>query len=166
MTARWETELAFADAFEMRRDAGTSEHLPCDPAPRPQKRTLVVNAAIDRDRQWTSGSPGASIPFLETLKILGGLVTNVEELDVERVILESGSASAADFLELLGIFGERFRGDVLLLNEDGGGFLSTFGLGGERVLFSPTRSDVELYFNLHGLTQMQRCPGARQYGVM
>src|SRR5690349_18921281 len=60
--------------------------------------------------------------------------------DVGRVIVD-GSATAAEFLELLSELPHEFGGDVLLINETHA-FLSAGGRGGDRVLYALKPDDV------------------------
>lgn len=116
----------------------------------PNRLTLVVDTIAERG--WTSAAATTGLLYLDSFEAVKQMMSGGAELDIERVILESGSADAADFLTLIANFGEEFGGDLLLIGADGGGFLSAIGRGGERVLYSPTERDVDFYLAIHGLT--------------
>lgn len=71
--------------------------------------------------------------------------------DVERVILDR-SATPVEFLRLLAALPPHIAGDVMLIGEDGGAFLSSVGRGGDRVLYALSSEDVAFYFETNGLT--------------
>ena len=71
-------------------------------------------------------------------------------LDVERIILDR-SATADEFLILLAELHDDVAGDLMLVREDGGGFLSASGRGGDRVLYALAPRDIEFYLETHAL---------------
>ena len=70
--------------------------------------------------------------------------------DLERVIID-GTATAAQFLELLTTLPAEFLGDILLVTRDGRGFLSSAGRGDGRVLYSLDERDLEFYLRANAL---------------
>ena len=70
--------------------------------------------------------------------------------DVERVILD-GCASAAEFLELLASLPHEFVGDVVFVSDQGSGFISAIGRGGDRVLNAFGSTDLDFYLETQGL---------------
>ena len=123
--------------------------------------TLIVLGSMSKERAWTRAAESTDLIFLDSFDALAGMMSGPAQLDIERVVLENGSAGAAQFLSLLASVGEEFSGDLLLIGGDGGGFLSAIGRGGERVLYWPSRNDVNLYLAVHGLTP----PGATQPSI-
>ena len=116
--------------------------------------TLVVTGPSSVAREWTSPAETTNLMFLDSFQWLESMIASGSELDIARVVLESGAASPTEFLSLLAKCGEDFRGDVLLVDASGGGFLSAIGRGGERLLYSPTRDDVNFYLWAQGLTKL------------
>lgn len=115
--------------------------------------TLVVTGPSPSQREWVSPAETTSLMFLDSYQWLEAMIASKSELDIARVVLDKGAASSTDLLRLLVSCGEHFRGDVLLIGPDGGGFLSAIGRGGERILYSPTQTDVEFYLWAHGLVK-------------
>ena len=75
----------------------------------------------------------------------------LQSFDVERLILHR-CATADEFLELLAAMPAELPGDVIFIREDGGGFLSAIGRGGDRVLYALGPRDLAFYIETHGLT--------------
>lgn len=71
--------------------------------------------------------------------------------DVERIILDR-CATADEFLHLLSALPSELAGDVLFMREDGSGFISAIGRGGDRVLYALNCSDIDFYIEMHALT--------------
>jgi len=71
-------------------------------------------------------------------------------LDVERIILDR-QLSAEEFLFLLAKLPHELAGDVVLLTESGGAFLSATGRGGDRVMYALAAQDVEFYLDNYDL---------------
>jgi len=90
------------------------------------------------------------IPNLALLRqaIHGGL-SGLRQ-DVERVVLD-GCASAAEFLDLLASLPMEFVGDVVFGTEQGPGFISAMGRGGDRVLHAFNAIDLDFYLETHGM---------------
>lgn len=116
--------------------------------------TLITRDPKRADRNWDSSrlSPNRLI-MLDSFTVLNySISTHMVDLDidVERVILDR-SSSPADFLTLLAALPHTFTGDVILIREDDGGFLSAMGRGGDRVLYALSASDLRFYLETHGL---------------
>ena len=116
--------------------------------------TLVARSAGTSVRDWDYSNPmGSRIVFVDALPFLAPAIDRgVTEsgYDLERVIID-GTATAAQFLELLTTLPAEFLGDVLLVTRDGRGFLSSAGRGDGRVLYSLDERDLEFYLRANAL---------------
>lgn len=70
--------------------------------------------------------------------------------DIERIILDR-TASADEYLHLLASLPAEVAGDVMLLRDDGGAFLSATGRGGDRVLYALAPRDIAFYIETNNL---------------
>lgn len=104
--------------------------------------TLVV--APEHRRPWDA-SHVLLVGALEPMR------TALPSLDLNRIILDN-SASADEFLRLLATLPAEIAGDVMLIREDGGGFLSAAGRGGDRVIYELSARDVDFYVETNDLT--------------
>lgn len=77
--------------------------------------------------------------------------TALAMFDIERIILDR-TATSDEFLYLLATLPAAVAGDVMLVRDDGGAFLSSIGRGGDRVLYALAPHDVDFYIETHGLT--------------
>lgn len=116
--------------------------------------TLIAREATRPDVDWNyARCRSQRVAFLDSVNALrfalGAALYDVG-LDVERVIVDR-AADADQFLDLLAAMPGEFSGDVLLLREDGGGFLSATGRGGDRVLYALRQYDVRFYLETHEL---------------
>lgn len=115
-------------------------------APHSSRSTIIASASYPR-RHWESTDDSktrvtvvnSTAPLFE---ILAGEQTC--GTDVERVIVDR-TATATEFLHLVVAAGENFAGDLLMIREDGSGFLSADGRGGSRVLYGLSADDVAFY---------------------
>lgn len=120
--------------------------------------TLITRNGRSVPRDWDMSPNAASrVIGVDSLLVLrytlaGGL--GEVNRDVERVILDR-TASASEYLSLLASLPPQFAGDVLLIANDDGGFLSSLGRGGDRVLYAVSGSDVRFYLEGHGLVTGQ-----------
>ena len=73
---------------------------------------------------------------------------------MERVIIDR-RGTALQFLEALSALPPEFVGDLLFVMDDGNGFLSSIGRGGDRVLYAVAQHDVDCYLETHGLIWKQ-----------
>ncbi|HMC23812.1 MAG TPA: hypothetical protein VKL19_18290 [Thermoanaerobaculia bacterium] len=116
--------------------------------------TLVARSAGTSVRDWDYSNPmGSRIVFVDALPFLAPAIDRgVTEsgYDLERVIID-GTATAAQFLELLTTLPAEFLGDILLVTRDGRGFLSSAGRGDGRVLYSLDERDLEFYLRANAL---------------
>jgi hypothetical protein len=110
---------------------------------------IILGPAAD-EREWTPARETSRLMFLDALAALDEVLD--VQLDVERIVLEAGSAAASEFLSLLARVGNHFSGDVLFVERDGRGFLSSNSRGGDRVLYELSSSDVAFYLRVHKLT--------------
>ncbi|HEX7150953.1 MAG TPA: hypothetical protein VF618_05655 [Thermoanaerobaculia bacterium] len=116
--------------------------------------TLVARSRSTPDRDWDdSHSSATRTIFVDSFAVLKyairtGIVDM--EIDIERVVVDR-AATPADFLELLSALPHEFSGDVILISENDGAFLSATGRGGDRVLYSLAPKDVRFYLEAHGL---------------
>lgn len=77
------------------------------------------------------------------------------DLDIARVIIDR-AATAEDFLDLLANLPVEFSGDVVRIDQNGAGFLSAAGRGGDRVLYALQPKDVRFYLGMHDLIVERR----------
>jgi hypothetical protein len=117
--------------------------------------TLVNRNAGQTTRDWDSSSEAPTrIIFVRAVSILEyALRQAVAELerDVERVVIDR-AATAAQSLELLARLPQQFHGDVVIIRDDGSGFLSASARGEGRMLYPLSVDDIEFYLITHGLT--------------
>jgi hypothetical protein len=93
------------------------------------------------------------IAFLDSvnaLKFALNVAVSDAGLDIERVIVDR-AGTAEDFLDLLAALPEEYNGDLLIMRDDGNGFLSATGRGGDRVLYALNARDVRFYLETHNL---------------
>jgi hypothetical protein len=109
----------------------------------PSRLTLVVGNS-NNGPDWTP----ASVMHVESLAMLRSLLATE---DVERIILDRSNSPEA-YLQLLSSLPASVAADIVLVREDGGGFLSAMGRGGDRVLYSLAVHDLEFYLDTHDLT--------------
>jgi hypothetical protein len=119
-----------------------------------QRITLIAREATKPDVDWNySRCRAQGVAFVDSVNALrfalGASLFDVG-LDIERVIVDR-AADADEFLDLLAAMPGEFNGDVLLLRDDGGGFLSATGRGGDRVLYALRKYDVRFYLETHEL---------------
>jgi hypothetical protein len=122
----------------------------------PRRLTLIARSPAAGNSVNTSSTRVVAVDALTVL--LQASIDGIVHLDVERVILDR-SASAADFLGFLASLPAQFSGDVLLITEDDGAYLSTSGRGGGRILYSLTADDVTFYLRTHDLAAESRLIG-------
>jgi hypothetical protein len=89
----------------------------------------------------------ACVLMIESAALIDAAVST---FDVERIIIDR-TASADEFLHLLTALPSGIAGDVMLLREDGGSFLSATGRGGDRVLYALSPRDVAFYIETNNL---------------
>lgn len=119
-----------------------------------QRVTLIAREMSKPDVDWNYARCRAQrVAFLDSVHALkfalGAAVTDVG-LDIERVIVDR-AGSADEFLDLLATLPSEFNGDVVLLRDDGGGFMSSSGRGGDRVLYALSPYDVRFYLETHDM---------------
>ena len=115
----------------------------------PRRLTLIARAAVDESHHGDS----TRVVAIDALTVLlRASIDGIVQLDVERVILDR-STDAAEFLKFLASLPAEFSGDVLLITDDKGAYLSSSGRGGSRALCSLTSDDVAFYLSTHELTE-------------
>jgi hypothetical protein len=103
-------------------------------------------------RSWNLIAEAANrIIFVEIFSLLRYALDHVSQ-DVDRVLVDR-TATAAEFLDLLTALPSAFLGDVLLIREDGSGFLSTAGRADGRLLYALNENDVRFYLDAHQLVK-------------
>jgi hypothetical protein len=115
--------------------------------------TLVAAPPSKPDLDWRVTAASTRLAFVSTLTALRlALESAVTEvgLDIERVVVDR-AGSADDFLELLSRIPGQFVGDIVFLRDDGSGYISAMGRGGDRVLYSLGARDVRFYLEAHDL---------------
>ncbi|MDQ3282733.1 MAG: hypothetical protein M3Q69_15125 [Acidobacteriota bacterium] len=119
-----------------------------------QRITLIARQSTKPDVDWNyARSRAQRMAFVDSTNALrfalGAALYDVG-LDVERIIVDR-AANAEEFLNLLATTPEEFRGDMLFMRDDGSGFLSATGRGGDRVLYALRDHDVRFYLETHDL---------------
>ena len=71
-------------------------------------------------------------------------------LDIERVILDR-SGHAEDFLNLMAALPGEMTADIIFIRDDGTGFLSAMGRGGDRLLYAVASDDIRFYLEAYDL---------------
>jgi hypothetical protein len=116
--------------------------------------TLIAREATKPDVDWNyARCRNQRVAFLDSVNALrfalGAALYDVG-LDVERIIVDR-AAAADEFLDLLAGTPGEFTGDVLFIRDDGAGFLSATGRGGDRVLYALSDYDIRFYLETHDL---------------
>jgi len=116
------------------------------------RRITLIARGVDAPlRAWDASKDSVSrLIFVESFSILRGALDHASQ-DVERLLIE-GTASAAEFLELLTALPPAFIGDVLFMRNGNSSYLSTIGRGDGRLLYALTAGDVNFYLETHRLT--------------
>ncbi|HYI10605.1 MAG TPA: hypothetical protein VEK57_16210 [Thermoanaerobaculia bacterium] len=121
---------------------------------RDQRITLIARDATKPSIDWNYGSCMrdriAFLDSIEAIRLALGAALDDVGLDIGRIIIDRG-ADAAQFLSLLAETPVVFGGDILMVCEDGNGFLSASGRGGDRKLYALARHDIRFYFETHNL---------------
>lgn len=119
-----------------------------------QRITLIARELTKPDVDWNyERCRSANVAFLDSVNALKFAVRNAlnqDGLDIERVILDR-AGTAEDFLELLAAVPVELTGDVVLIRDNGSGFLSATGRGGDRRLHELTPYDVRFYLETQDL---------------
>lgn len=122
--------------------------------PTQQRITLIAREMSKPDVDWNyANSAPRRVAFLESvaaLRLALGTALFDVGLDIERVIIDRAGCSN-DFLKLLAGVPSEFAGDMLLINDDGAGFLSATGRGGDRVVYALSADDMRFYLETHEL---------------
>ena len=116
--------------------------------------TLIARKAATPNVDWNfANSSAMRVAFLNSvtaLKFALGVALSETQMDIERVIVDR-AGSGEEFLNLLTDLPSEFTGDVLMIRDDGSGFLSATGRGGDRVLYALIARDVRFYLETHDL---------------
>ena len=116
----------------------------------PRRITLVAFNRRDGARSWqTSRAARSRLIFVP--KVLLHQAVKIEE-DVERVIIDR-SATASEYLALLCALPLQFIADVLFIEDDDNGYLSSIGRGGDRVLYALGAEDLRFYLEINELIE-------------
>jgi hypothetical protein len=121
---------------------------------RDHRITLIAREATKPDADWNYASCRKQrVAFLDSvgaLRFALGAALHDVGLDVERIIVDR-AADADEYLNLLATAPAEFNGDMLFIRDDGGGFLSATGRGGDRVLYALSDYDIRFYLETHDL---------------
>jgi len=121
---------------------------------RNQRITLIARRATRPDADWNYAScRNQRVAFLDSVGALRFALSAALHdvgLDVERIIVDRAGDSE-QFLSLLATAPSEFNGDMLFIRDDGGGFLSATGRGGDRVLYALSDYDIRFYLETHDL---------------
>jgi len=116
--------------------------------------TLIARHSSKPDVDWNyTRCRGENVAFLDSIQALKFALRaslNDVGLDIERVIVDR-AGDADEFLDLLSSIPAELAGDILLIRDDGAGFLSATGRGCDRVLYALTRQDIRFYLETHDL---------------
>jgi hypothetical protein len=116
--------------------------------------TLIARVPTKPDFDWNySRCRCENVAFLDslsTLKYAVGTVMQEDGLDIERIIVDR-SGTAEEFLDLLVVTPPELTGDLVMIRDDGSGFLSATGRGGDRVMYSLTSHDMRFYLETQDL---------------
>jgi len=115
-----------------------------------QRLTLVASECELGGPEWIE-----HVAFIDAgpnVRLSVSAALNEPLLDAERLIVDRG-VSAETFLEILAALPAGFSGDVLRIDDHGGGFLSAGGRGGDRVLYSLEPDDVRFYLTMNDLAR-------------
>jgi hypothetical protein len=119
-----------------------------------QRITLIARQATKPDVDWNhSRARVHRVAFLDSVNALHfalGAALHDVGLDVERIIVDR-AGSPEEFLNLLAGAPVEFTGDMLFIRDDGSGFLSATGRGGDRVLYALGGYDIRFYLETHDL---------------
>jgi hypothetical protein len=116
--------------------------------------TLIARHATKPDVDWNYARCRCeNVAFLDSMGALKFAMRSTLThggLDIERVIVDR-AGTPGDFLDLLASVPPQLAGDILYINDQGAGFLSATGRGGDRVLYSLMPRDVRFYLETHDL---------------
>lgn len=119
-----------------------------------ERITLITRNVSQPDVDWNySRARTQRVAFLDSMNALRfvlGAALNDVGLDVERIVVDR-AGEADEYLDLLAATPDEFAGDVVLIRQDGSGFLSATGRGGNRVLYALSAHDVRFYLEAHDL---------------
>ncbi len=117
-----------------------------------QRITLIARAPGSADRTWRvpAGSDKRLMVIAPARGLRHTLVNWVlkSDYDVERVIIDR-AVTHDGFLELLAAVPHDYVGDLLMMDDQGRGYLSSACRGGDRVLYRLTTTDLDFYFESH-----------------
>ncbi|MBV8520197.1 MAG: hypothetical protein JO197_22575 [Acidobacteria bacterium] len=118
--------------------------------------TLVARESAKERREWNRDAyVRARMAFVDSIRMLKTAVDAAISgiaLDVERLVIDR-TGTGDDFLDLMSALPGEFTGDVLMIRDDGGGYLSATGRGGDRVLYALSARDTHFYLETHDLVQ-------------
>lgn len=116
--------------------------------------TLIARVPTKPDFDWNyTRCRCENVAFLDSfsaLKFAVGTAVQEHGLDIERVIVDR-SGTAEEFLDLLVVTPPELTGDLVMIRDDGSGFLSATGRGGDRVMYSLTSHDMRFYLETQDL---------------
>lgn len=115
--------------------------------------TLIARRSTKPDVDWNYARCRCeNVAFLDSVGALKFALRTAHSdgLDIERVIVDR-AGTAEDFLELLVAVPAELAGDILLIHDNGAGFMSSTGRGGDRVLYALTPHDVRFYLETQDL---------------
>lgn len=119
-------------------------------APAATRLTLIATPVMSM-RDWRVATPG--IVFVDARsnpsEILAGSACD-DGLDVTRVILDGG-ITAQQFLDTLAAAPAGSLAEILWICDDGSGYLSAAGRGGDRILYVLRAEDVRFFLEINGL---------------
>lgn len=113
--------------------------------------TIVTTDTRKADLDWRAATSGR-LTFLESLAATRVALDAAihAEIDIDRIIVDR-AGGAEEYLDLLARLPGDFLGDVVLIRDDGAGYLSASARGGDRVLYALTATDIRFYLEAHDL---------------
>lgn len=136
--------------------------------PSGERLSLIARSAAASRRDWKCGSAVRLIPFIEgdcTPGVALGGILHDPSLDLARVIVE-GVSETRSFLNVLASMPPGSGVEILWICDDGGGYLSSVGRAGDRVLYGLQPADVRFYLEVHDLVVERQVIGASPRGVV
>ena len=114
--------------------------------------TLIALPPAASDRKWrVADGSGKRLMVIAPPRGLRHTLVNwvlKSDYDVERVIIDR-AVTHADFLDLLAAVPDEYVGDLLMIDDQGRGYLSSACRGGDRAIYRLSPSDLDFYFQSH-----------------
>ena len=113
--------------------------------------TVVITDGGAAEKTTAARDDVAVYNSADALRLAVPAALSDDALDIERVVIDR-VGTPLQVLDFLASIPQQFLGDVLVIQRDGGAFLSSTVRGGGRTLHSVRSSDVHFYLQAHELT--------------